>query len=217
MRDCQADGRPSEQRSPGDLAEIVRGAVAGEPAAQRRFYEAYANPIARWIRSLRLPPDLRDDLFNEFWWRLFYNRAARLSRYRPVEGKLFEHWLQKSLRNFAISEWSHGPQRWRKIVLLDRLESWDRVGSIATSNPLLLLALETYIARLPLIDQEIVKDRFAGCSHKDIAEARGISAENSAKRYCLARKKLAEFVQQDCKELMPPTLHCRSTSAQRRG
>jgi len=188
------------------VLEIVRGAVAGDPDAQRKFYDAYAETVMCWIRALRLPADLDGDLFNEFWLRLFDNRAARLSRYRLVPGKRFEDWLVMVLRNFAISEWSHGPRQWSRIVLLDPLESWDQVDLGASSDPLLLLTLERYIARLPPIDQEIIKDRLAGLTHGEIHEARGISPENSAKRLCLARKKLGEFARMDCKELAPPSL-----------
>lgn len=174
-------------------AELVRGALAGEPQAQQALVERHRDFVYRLIRNATANSEDAFDLTQETFIALF----GALARYDPQ--RPFRAWVSRIALN-KCRDWGRrrSVRRFLGFAVPDDAETWlpdDAVlpDQVAISRSE-LAAVAKAIARLPPHLKDVLLLRTVeGLSQAEAAEALKISEKAVETRLYRARRKLAEI------------------------
>ena len=175
-------------------ADLVRGALAGEPQAQRALVERHRDFVFRLIRNATANSDDAFDLTQETFIALF----GALARYDPQ--RPFRAWISRIALN-KCRDWGRrrSVRRFLGFAVPDDAETWipddaalpDEIASSRSE----LAAVSRAIARLPANLRDVLLLRtIEGLSQVETAEALQISEKAVETRLYRARQKLSEIL-----------------------
>lgn len=154
------------------IAALTAGLAAGEEAAYREFFAAYAGRLRRYLLVVcRGDEQAAADALQETMLRV-----ARHARGFADEDA-FWRWLAALARSAAVDG---ARRRGRYAALLARYVAWFRPEPVAVApaddEGRLNALLDLGLAALPAADRELLRQRYDNrCSVRDLAEAAGIS------------------------------------------
>jgi RNA polymerase sigma-70 factor (ECF subfamily) len=162
---------------------LVERVVGGDPAAERRLYDAHVDRVYRL--TYRMTGD--DDLAQEFTQETFIRAFDRLKQFRG------EAALSTWLHSIAVSVVYNGMRKVKRLQKrqVDLKETRGMAVDVAEAEPDLKERLAAAIDDLPLGYRTVfVMHDVEGYKHEEIAAALGVSSGTSKAQLSRARAKL---------------------------
>lgn len=168
-------------------ARLLSALRAGDPAAERQFYQQHAERVYRLILRMSGRPELAQEWTQDTFLRAF----DRLGQFRG------EAAMATWLRAIAVSVTLNGLKtlRRREAFAAPLDEAHDVAHPVASADPDLPARLRTAIAALPPQARSVfVLHDVEGFTHEEIGELLGVSVGTSKSQLFRARAKLREVL-----------------------
>jgi RNA polymerase sigma-70 factor (ECF subfamily) len=195
-QDGQRRVSPEVNHHPGDEADLVRSAQAGDRPAFATLVDRYWDRLYRWLCRLTRDPAAAEDITQETFLKAF----AAVNSFRP--GSNFRAWLFRIAHNNFVNQ--RRAVRHNRHPLVPEVAE-DPRGPVAEtlSHEAVRLVLEA-VAKLPSDFRGALTLRVEeGLSFRDIAEVMGITEETARWRVFKARQKLMAVLAPDLLPAVP--------------
>jgi RNA polymerase sigma-70 factor (ECF subfamily) len=177
---------PSNAHAPARSADeigLVSRVLAGDPAAEREFYDAHVDSVYRLAYRVAGDPELARDFTQETFVRAF----DRLGQFRGEAS--VSTWLRRVTMSVVLNGLERVNTRRLRETPLDDVDV--DTGPPDTDTIGLSDRLTAAIADLPAAQRGvIVMHDVEGFTHQEIAEALGITVSSSKVRLFRARARL---------------------------
>ncbi len=170
------------QRSTDEL-ELVARVLAGDPIAERTFYDLHVDAVYRLALRVTRDTELARDLTQETFIRAF----DRVGQFRGDAS--VATWLRRVAMSVVLNGLERAGARRAREISLDDVEVESR--PMETDSLDLQERLSAALEQLPASQRGvIVMHDVEGFTHQEIAEALGITVSSSKVRLFRARAKL---------------------------
>jgi RNA polymerase sigma-70 factor, ECF subfamily len=169
-------------RPPEELGLIAR-VLAGDPVAERAFYDAHVDAVYRLALRVARDPELARDLTQETFIRAF----DRMGQFRGDAS--ISTWLRRVTMSVVLNGLERVNTRRAREMSLEEVEVESE--PVETDSLDLKERLSQALTTLPASQRGvIVMHDVEGFTHQEIAEALGITVSSSKVRLFRARAKL---------------------------
>ncbi|HXC25694.1 MAG TPA: RNA polymerase sigma factor [Gemmatimonadaceae bacterium] len=168
---------------PGDDLGLIARVLAGDPVAERTFYDAHVDSVYRLAFRVTRDAELARDFTQEAFIRAF----DRIGQFRGDAS--ISTWLRRVTMSVVLNGLERVNTRRARELSLDEVEVESE--PVHTDSLDLKERLEAALATLPASQRGvIVMHDVEGFTHQEIAEALGITVSSSKVRLFRARAKL---------------------------
>lgn len=186
---------PLAPSDPGDEAEWIRAAQAGDRSAFAQLVERYWDRLYRWLYQLTRDRHAAEDLTQE----TFLKALSALGSFRP--GSNFKAWVYRIGHNNFVNQ--KRSERRTKVALPDDLPGSHGVEmEEAAESREALAAVSKAVAELPPDFRAALMLRVEqGMAFRDVAKVLKTTEETARWRVFKARQKLMQVLSP---EVLPP-------------
>ena len=179
-----ADPRPlTHPPRPADELGLIARVLAGDPVAERAFYDAHVDAVYRLAFRVTRDAELARDFTQETFIRAF----DRMGQFRGDAS--ISTWLRRVTMSVVLNGLERVNTRRARELSLEEIEV--ESAPIETDSLDLKERLAAALATLPPSQRGvIVMHDVEGFTHQEIAEALGITVSSSKVRLFRARAKL---------------------------